>query len=110
MKHFIRSDIEHERAVSERGYLEFLRVPSLSAGLYVLPAGTNDLQAPHSEDEIYVIQSGRATFRGGGEEVLVGPGSVLYVSANEEHRFHSITEELSVLVIFAPAESTAARR
>jgi hypothetical protein len=35
----------------------------------------------------------------------VGPGSVLFVARTVPHRFHDITERLSVLVFFAPAES-----
>jgi mannose-6-phosphate isomerase-like protein (cupin superfamily) len=93
---------EQERA--KQSYLEFLRVPSLSAGLYTLPAGSIDTQEPHSEDEIYYVISGRASFRAGSEERSVQAGSILYVKARVEHRFHSISEDLRVLVLFAPAE------
>jgi mannose-6-phosphate isomerase-like protein (cupin superfamily) len=93
---------EQERA--KQSYLEFLRVPSLSAGLYTLPAGSTDTQEPHSEDEIYYVISGRASFRAGSEERSVQAGSILYVKARVEHRFHSISEDLRVLVLFAPAE------
>lgn len=41
-------------------YLEFLRRPSMSLGLYVLPAGGTDPQQPHAEDEVYYILDGRA--------------------------------------------------
>ncbi len=34
----------------------------------------------------------------------VQAGSILYVAKNVEHRFHSIEEELTMLVFFAPAE------
>ena len=63
-------------------------------------------QQPHSEDEVYYVISGRASFRAGAEERSVQVGSILYVKANVEHRFHSISEDLRVLVIFAPAEYT----
>ena len=95
---------EQERA--KQNYLEFLRVPSLSAGLYTLPAGSIDMQQPHSEDEVYYVISGRASFSAGAEEGPVQAGSILYVKAYVEHRFHSISEDLRVLVIFAPAEYT----
>ena len=88
----------------KQSYLEFLRVPSISAGLYTLPAGSIDTQQPHTEDEIYYVISGRASFRAGAEERSVQVGSILYVQAYVEHRFHSISEDLRVLVIFAPAE------
>jgi mannose-6-phosphate isomerase-like protein (cupin superfamily) len=35
--------------------------------------------------------------------VDVGPGSALFVPANEPHRFHDIAEDLAVLVFFGPA-------
>jgi mannose-6-phosphate isomerase-like protein (cupin superfamily) len=89
-----------------RPYHEFLRVAEMSAGLYELPAGGVDRQEPHAEDEIYVVVAGRARFQADGEETDVGPGSVLYVRAGVDHRFHSITEPLQVLVVFAPPETS----
>ena len=35
----------------------------------------------------------------------IGPGDTLFVGAGEEHRFQEITEDLSLLVFFAPSES-----
>ncbi|MBO2454451.1 cupin domain-containing protein [Actinomadura barringtoniae] len=84
-------------------YLEQLRVPALSVGTYSIPAGTIDDQSPHSEDEIYVVVSGRGSFTSGGRTVDVGPGITLFVPAHEEHRFHDVTEDMTVLVFFAPA-------
>ena len=98
-------DIERQRAHSGKLYQEFLRVPAMSAGLYVLAAGAADPQRPHHEDEMYYVIGGRARFRAGDEDREVGAGSVLFVAARVEHRFYDITEELAVLVFFAPAES-----
>jgi len=89
---------------SDKPYLEFLRVPDLSMGLYVLPAGGTDPQSPHTEDEVYYVVSGRAKIRIGDEERNVGAVTIVYVEKNMEHRFYSIEEELRVLVFFAPAE------
>jgi mannose-6-phosphate isomerase-like protein (cupin superfamily) len=88
------------------GYREFLRVPALSAGIYVLPAGATDPQQPHEEDELYFVVRGRGRMRVGQEEEAVGAGSIIFVPAQAEHRFFDIAEELEVLVFFAPAEST----
>ena len=97
-----------ERIQRERkAYHEFLRVPTMSAGLYVLPKGGKDLQAPHTEDEIYFIVAGRARIRVGSEDRKVERGSIIFVPARVEHRFHSIAEELAALVFFAPAEGSA---
>lgn len=104
--YFTRADeIDRERAKAGKLYREFLRVPAVSAGLYVLPAGANDPQRPHREDELYYVIRGRARFRAGDEETEVSAGSVLFVGAEVEHQFYDIAEELAVLVFFAPAES-----
>jgi len=78
----------------------------MSAGVYVLTAGSNDPQKPHHQDELYYVVSGRARMRAGSEDGEVGPGSVIFVAAEVEHRFHEITEDLTVLVFFAPAEDS----
>jgi quercetin dioxygenase-like cupin family protein len=94
------------RAESGKLYREFLRRDTLSVGLYELAAGSEDPQKPHAEDEVYYVLRGRATFRSGGQDRPVAAGSVIFVPGREEHRFHAITEDLSLLVLFAPAEGT----
>jgi mannose-6-phosphate isomerase-like protein (cupin superfamily) len=86
-------------------WLEFLRVPAMSAGLYRLPAGGRDEQTPHREDEVYVVLEGRATLEVDGDRVAVGPHSIVFVPANADHRFVDIQEDLVSLVVFAPAET-----
>ncbi|MFZ0760780.1 MAG: cupin domain-containing protein [Candidatus Sulfotelmatobacter sp.] len=98
-------EIEEQRAGSGRPYREFLRVPAISTGLYVLPVGGTDRQKPHREDEIYYVLRGRGRVRADGEDREVSTGSLIFVAAEVEHRFYDITEELAVLVVFAPAES-----
>jgi mannose-6-phosphate isomerase-like protein (cupin superfamily) len=95
---------EHDPA--EEPYLEFLRVPSLSVGLYVLSAGAFDAQQPHTEDEVYHIVSGKGRIRVGAEDRAVEAGTVVFVEAGMDHRFYAIEEDLAVLVIFAPAENS----
>lgn len=97
-----------ERADSQKPYLEFLRTTSLSLGVYVLPSGGVDPQKPHTEDEIYYVISGMATMSVADEERLIGPGSTVFVAAGLEHRFHDITQDLTLLVFFAPAEYSQA--
>ena len=96
--------VEADRVAAGRLYHEFLRVPSVSAGLYVLEAGADDPQGPHQQDEIYYVIAGRARIRVAGEDRAVQAGSVVFVAKHVEHRFHSIEERLSLLVVFAPAE------
>jgi mannose-6-phosphate isomerase-like protein (cupin superfamily) len=73
-------------------------------GLYVLPAGGTDPQSPHREDEVYYVVSGKAQIAVADENRDVQAGSIVYVEKNVAHHFHSIEEELTVLVFFAPAE------
>jgi quercetin dioxygenase-like cupin family protein len=89
-------------------WLELLCVADLSAGLYVLAAGAIDRQQPHSEDEVYVVLAGHSRFTSGGETRDVGPGDTLFVPAHEPHRFHDITDELHLVVVFGPAEGSRA--
>jgi len=99
------AEIEEQQVESGKPYREFMRAPAMSAGLYVLPAGAIDQQKPHHEDEIYYVIRGRARFKVATEDHEVSAGSVIFVAAEVEHRFYGITEELAVLVIFAPAET-----
>ena len=102
---FQLTEIEQQRSLAGKRYLEFLRVPALSAGLYVLPTGGADPQSPHKQDEMYYVIRGGARMRIGSENQEVRAGSIVFVAAGVEHRFCEIKEELAVLVFFAPAES-----
>ena len=97
-------DVEAARRAAGRAYHEFISVPDLSGGLYVLEAGATDLQSPHTEDELYVVISGRARVTVGAEERDVRTGSLIFVGAGVPHRFHDIEERLVLLVAFGPAE------
>lgn len=108
MQAFQVNDLISRSIQQDNRYQEFLRVPAMSMGLYTLQAGTVDDQQPHAEDEVYVVVAGRGQIRVADEDRLVSAGSVVYVPAQVEHRFHTITETLQVLVLFAPAEGGSA--
>ncbi|MEU1307400.1 cupin domain-containing protein [Streptomyces cinnamoneus] len=105
MKAFRLDELEAERAANDGAYLQFLRERNMSVGLYALDAGASDPQGPHAQDEVYLVVSGRASITVGLETTQVGRGSVVYVPAGETHRFHHISEDLRVLVVFSPPES-----
>ena len=106
MTAFELSELIQQRADSGQMWLEFFRTSSksLSMGLYVIPAGGVDPQSPHTEDEIYYVVSGRGKIQVKDQDRRVQAGSIIFVAANDDHRFHSVEEELSVIVFFAPAE------
>ena len=102
---FEAKSIERQRRQSGKTYLEFLRESSMSVGFYVLGAGTVDQQSPHREDELYYIVRGKGRMSAGAKDHCVGPGSLIFIAAEVDHRFYDIEEELTVLVFFAPAET-----
>ena len=105
MDAFELKDLLAQAGESDEAYLEFLRVPDLSMGLYQLKAGERDPQSPHNEDEVYYVVEGRAKIQVGEELRPVQAGSIVYVAAQVPHKFIEIEEDLQILVFFAPAES-----
>jgi mannose-6-phosphate isomerase-like protein (cupin superfamily) len=89
-------------------WAEHVRMADLSVGTYSIPAGATDEQAPHTEDEIYVVTAGRAAFVDDGGRVEIKAGDTIFVAAGVEHRFVDVTEDLALVVVFAPAEYSRA--
>ena len=106
---FEMSDVVERRRESGELYLEFLNSSTMSVGVYALAAGSTDPQQPHTEDEIYYVLDGRGRIRVDDDDLDVKPGSVIFVAAGQDHKFHSITEDLRLLVVFAPARGTGAK-
>lgn len=97
-------DLKEIRKTLESGkvsYKEFLKVPSLSCGLYHLPAGSQDMQTPHDEDEVYLVLEGKAMMNTGDGPLEVTAGTVLFVKATETHSFFEIEEDMTLMVFFA---------
>ncbi|MGW2256658.1 cupin domain-containing protein [Streptomyces sp. NPDC001780] len=105
MKAFRLDELEAERAAHDGAYLQFIRERNMSVGLYALDSGATDPQQPHRQDEVYFVVSGRASITVGQETTAVSRGSVVYVPAGVPHKFHHISEDLRVLVVFSPPES-----
>jgi len=95
---------------SPRPYVEALRTVGTSAGLYRVARGSEGEQRPHGEEETYLVLEGRGRFRMGDEDFAVEPGHLYTVPARVEHWFHSITEDLLLLVFFVPPEGTGPDR
>jgi mannose-6-phosphate isomerase-like protein (cupin superfamily) len=83
-------------------YRQALRVPALSLGLFAAAPGHADVQSPHEVDEVYVVVAGRAVLEVDGVRTPVETGSVAHVPVQVPHRFVDVTEELRVVVVFAP--------
>jgi mannose-6-phosphate isomerase-like protein (cupin superfamily) len=106
---FAIAELLQQRTGTNKPYLEFLRVPAFSVGIYVLDEGARDTQSPHAQDEVYYVVSGQARMMveeaGTTKRVDVSPGTIIFVSAGARHSFYNIMERLEMLVFFAPAES-----
>ncbi|HWM39602.1 MAG TPA: cupin domain-containing protein [Streptomyces sp.] len=105
MKEFRLDELEAQRAAHDGAYLQFLRERHMSAGLYALDRGTTDPQQPHKQDEVYFVVSGRGAITVGNETTAVARGSIVYVPAGMPHKFHHISEDLRMMVVFSPPEA-----
>ncbi|MET7639309.1 cupin domain-containing protein [Streptomyces sp. NPDC005438] len=106
MKAFRLDALEAERVANNGAYLSFLKERHMSVGLYALDKGQSDPQNPHAQDEVYFVVSGRAVITVGQETTPVARGSVVFVPAGVPHKFHHISEDLRVMVVFAPPEGS----
>lgn len=99
-------DIPQMGADQSDRWQEFFSIPSMSMGLYKLQAGDPDPQLPHSEDEAYYIVSGVGKIRVEKTVYDCTAGTVVFVRRHAEHKFFDISEDLTILVFFAPAEGS----
>lgn len=106
MEAFEYADVAASLRAGESQYLQFINEGSLSVGIYELAAGAEDTQAPHAEDEVYYVVSGRGVIVVAGERRPVRAGSTIFVAKEVDHRFVEITEDLSILVFFAPQHTS----
>ena len=106
-KTFNLNELKNKVIGDDPSILEFLRTTQMSCAIYRLPAGARDMQAPHLEDEVYVVLEGKARLHVGDQEQKVGPGMLLFISATTEHSFFDITEDLTLLAIFGPVNGLA---
>ena len=102
------SEVSQLQRQSGNAWREFLDVPSLSMGVYHVPAGTDDREThdPHDRDEVYVGISGKGRLTADGKEFDVEADTIVYVKAGVEHHFHDVTDDLIVLVFFAGRSET----
>ena len=106
MQTFELNDLIQTHSELGKLYYEFIREESMSLGLYILPAGGIDPQQPHNEDEVYYVINGRSQITVGDETQAIQPGSTIFVGKHVPHKFHDISEDLTLLVFFAPPEGS----
>lgn len=95
------ADILAKMSPAESGedrYIEPFVKGTTSLGLYA-PVG-EDLQQPHTQDELYLVISGSGVFVHDGERTNFGPGDALFVAAGASHRFEEFSDDFSTWVVF----------
>lgn len=83
----------------------FFKFPNLIWGLYMLPKVTNgDNPLIHSVNELNVVVQGSGQFTVEKDSLEISEGSIVEVSRNKHHYFHSLNEDLFVLIFFPESE------
>jgi mannose-6-phosphate isomerase-like protein (cupin superfamily) len=67
----------------------------------------HDPQTPHDRDELYIVARGHGNLRVGERVEAFASGALLYVAANEEHRFEDFSEDFAAWVVFYGPVKTA---
>lgn len=79
-------------------YVLALAHGSMSVELYA-PIG-RDPQSPHSQDELYFIQSGTGSLVIKGDRYPFEAGTCFFVAAGVEHRFEDFSTDFSTWAVF----------
>lgn len=83
---------------ADQAYGVLLSRGTLELGFYKPDA--IDPQEPHTQDEIYVVQSGSGYFVLGDERKPFAQGEALFVPAGAVHRFEEFSDDFAAWVVF----------
>ncbi len=81
-------------------FLDFLHNDSFEAGILRLLPGQEDVQSPHSADELYFVIEGDGFIKMQQKDYRIEKGSCIFVPSNTKHYFHGNEKELLVLYVF----------
>jgi len=73
-------------------------IPTFSVSLLELDVGGSTPDHSHEREEVIYAKSGTGILACPNERIDVGPGNVVYFSANEPHRFINTGEEPLILI------------
>jgi mannose-6-phosphate isomerase-like protein (cupin superfamily) len=101
---FTLEGVGRERLPGGNTWNAFIRRPSMVFGLYMLPKSVGgDSALTHRWDEINLITAGTGKFQVGSDIMEVRPGDIIYVRKGNPHFFHSLNEDLDILIFFEMA-------
>jgi len=97
-RYTIEKALQLVAASADKAYAVLLSHGTLELGYY--KPDTVDPQQPHTQDEIYIVQSGSGYFVLGDERQPFEQGEALFVPANAVHRFEDFSDDFAAHVIF----------
>ena len=83
---------------SDKAYGVLLSHGTLEIGYYRPDAV--DPQQPHTQDEVYIVQSGSGYFVLDSDRQPFEQGEALFVPAGVEHRFEDFSDDFAAWVVF----------
>jgi mannose-6-phosphate isomerase-like protein (cupin superfamily) len=97
-RHTIDKALALVAASDDGAYGVLLEHGTMQIGYYK-PDG-HDPQQPHSQDEIYIVQSGSGIFVEGDSRRPFEAGEALFVPAGVVHRFEDFSDDFAAWVVF----------
>jgi mannose-6-phosphate isomerase-like protein (cupin superfamily) len=98
---FTLHQVESERQKGENVWNSFLKRKSMTFGLYMLPKTLHgDSALVHRWDEVNLVTNGAGKFQVGEEIMDINPGDIIYVKKGNPHFFHSLQQDLDILIFF----------
>jgi quercetin dioxygenase-like cupin family protein len=85
---------------------EAIREGSFSLRVMRFEPGDEDPMHAHAEEEIYHIDTGKATLVTEDESINVEPGDVVHLNPGTEHQFTEFEDTFVTSVMYAPAEGS----
>ena len=77
-------------------FINFISTMGIQAGIIRLHPGENDIQEPHSVDEVYYVIEGNGFIKLNGKDHEIRQGTCIFVPAKAGHKFHGNKEDLVV--------------
>lgn len=98
---FSLDEIARTRKPNDDVWNDFLKRKSMIFGLYMLPKPVNGDQAlTHKWDEVNLVTNGSGKFQVGDQVMDVKAGDIIYVKKGNPHFFHSLQQDLDILIFF----------
>lgn len=82
-------------------FLDFFELEHLQAGILRLKPAEQDMQEPHSSDEVYLVLEGDGFIEIGKKSYPLKKDLFIFVPAEVRHKFYGNTKEILVLYFFS---------